>query len=90
MTTNEIIRCIEKAVAKIQEALDDPKGYGILLQYTNYEFNCGTFYAYMDVLMAQDIEKYDETHDKHFATVEKLAGIADVRYQNLKKICGIA
>ncbi len=90
MITKDLIRCIEKAVAKMQEALDDPKEYGIVLQNVNYEFNCGMYHAYIDVLMEQDSKKFNEIHDKYHNTVEKLASIADVRYQNLKKICGIA
>lgn len=90
MTTNDLIKCIEKAVAKMQEALDDPQGFGIVLQNVNYEFNCGMYHAYIDVLMEQDSKKFNEINDKYHNTVEKLASIADVRYQNLKKICGIA
>lgn len=90
MTTNDLIKCIEKAVAKMQEALDDPQRFGIVIQNVNYEFNCGMYYAYMNVLMEQDSEKHKEVYEKYFSTVEKLASVADVRYRNLKKICGIA
>lgn len=90
MTTNDLIKCIEKTVAKMQEALDDPQKLGIVLQNVNYSHNCGAYHAYMDVLMEQDFEKFNEIHDKYFNTIEKLTGIADVRYQCLKKICGIA
>ena len=90
MTTNELIRCIEKAVAKMKEALDDPRGFGIVLQNVNYEFNNGMYCAYMYVLMEQDSNKWTEIHDKYHNDIEKLANIADVRYQSLKKICGIA
>lgn len=90
MTTNDLIRCIEKAVAKMWEALDDPKGFGIVLQNVDYEFNNGMYYAYMDVLMEQDSNKWTEIHDKYHDDIERLASIADVRYQSLKKICGIA
>ncbi len=89
MSTNGIIRCIENAVAKMQEALDDPQKLGIVLQNVNYSHNYGEYLAYMNVLMEQDFEKFSEIRGKHFNTVEKLARIADVRYRCLKKICGI-
>lgn len=90
MMTNELIRCIEKAITKMKEALDDPREFGIVLQNINYEFNNGMYYAYMDVLMEQDFNKWAEIHDKYHNDVERLANIADVRYQSLKKICNIA
>lgn len=89
MTTNDLIKCIEKTIEEMQEALDDPQELGIVLENVNYSHNYGAYLAYMNVLMEQDFEKFSEIRGKYFNTVEKLARIADVRYQSLKKICGI-
>lgn len=87
MNVEFLIEEMERALAKMREALEDPKSYGILLQYSNYEFNCGMYYAYLDIFSEVETElgKYVELCDKHKAELDALAKIADEKYIILKE-----
>lgn len=86
MDTELLITNMEKAIVNMREALEDPKGYGILLQYSNYEFNCGMYYAYLDIYSEVEARpgKYAEFCEKHSPVLEELAEAADKRYVALK------
>lgn len=89
MEVKYIISEIKNAVQGMREALEDPKGYGIVLQMVNYNYCCGKYYSYMDVLSETNSTEWLSIYDKYNNEVEELTRASDRIYRNLKTICGI-
>lgn len=85
---NEILMLckeINKSLNSAENAINDINDYGILLAYTNYMFNMGKYYAYMDSLDILDTEKWYELADAHMERIHHMEKQSDIIYRNLKK-----
>lgn len=81
-----LIEEIEKSIEKAEESLDDPKGYGILLSYLNYNYSMGNYHAYMESLDIYETEKWIEIAEKYQGKINELTKRANVLYKNLKSM----
>ena len=89
MEVKYLISEIEEAINGMHEALEDSKNYGIVLQMVNYNYCCGKYHSYLDVLSETDITEFLNICDKYHDEIEELEIIADGVYRKLKVICGI-
>lgn len=85
---DEIVDSALVMLDKAEKALDGIKSNTILVGYSNYEYNIGMFYAYMNVVKLANIDRYVEVVEDCDSRIKSMMNKLDRQYRYLKEMCG--